>query len=181
MAGRRRKHFKLSGLPPDLLAAVNDRLAAGATYAEVTALVRGEGHDVSPSAVARYGQQFAFVLEEANRTRDWVRTLASETGMDPLEMESGGIKVVLHRLVSAFTQAQDLDKASAIEMARVIGQISRSSAEVEKVRARVLADIQMRLKEAAEAASERVQKRVGGRLTPEELTYIRTELMGLTA
>lgn len=180
-ARKRRKHFKLSGLPPDLLAAVHDRLAEGATYAEVTALVRGEGHDVSPSAVARYGQQFASVLDEASRTRDWVRTLASETGMDPLEMESGGIKVVLHRLVNAFAQSEDLDKASGIEVARAIGQIVRSSAEVEKVRAKVEADNQKRLKEAAEAAANRVEERLttGGKADPETIRYVRTELLGL--
>ncbi len=182
MAGRRR-HFKLSGLPPDLLTAVHDRLAAGATYAEVTALVRGEGHDVSPSAVARYGQQFGAVMEEATRTKDWVRTLASETGMDPLEMESGGIKVVLHRLVNAFAQATDLEKASGIEVARAIGQIARASADVEKVRVQWEAANAKRLKEAAEAAAKRVEERLtsGGKADPETIRYVRTELLGLAA
>lgn len=173
----RRKHHKIGTLAPDLQGAVNDRLAKGETYEDVGAFLRDQGVRIGKSSVGRYGKEFAAQLEAAKQTKEMMRTLVSEVGMDPLEMEKGATKLSLHMMVEALVKAESLGDVDPLAVIKALGQITRSSAHVEQT------SIQFRKEQAKKAteAAERVEKKLSGKVTPETLTYIRTELLGLGA
>jgi hypothetical protein len=178
MLSKRRKHHKIATFPTEVQSAVNDLLAGGVTYEEITHRLRDLGHQVGKSSVARYGKEFAAQLEAAQKTKDFMRTLVDEVGMDPLELESGAIKLSLHRAVETVMKAEATGDEDPMEAIRAIGLLAKSSAHVETVRMKFRAEQKAKAAEAADQVKAIAKK---GGLSDEMIREIEEKVLGIAA
>lgn len=177
MARPRRKHFKIAELPEELQAAINDRLAAGDTYAQITEFIRLDPRrpadiSVSPASVARYGKAYATMAESTRATERFMRSLVTETGLDPMMMERGVIKMCLHMAAEGLASAVSLKDADPMDIIRVVAPVLKASAIVER------STIDVR-KEAKAAAAEITAKARKGGLSEETIREIQERVLGI--
>lgn len=178
MPAGRRKHHKIDGFPPEVRSAVKDLLAAGVTYEDITYRLRDMGHQVGKSSVARYGQAFAAQLEAARQSKDCMRAIVDECGVDPLMMEKGATKLALHMSVEALMKAQSLGDVDPMQVIKSLGHLVRSSAQVERVSIDFRAEQKAKAAEAADQVKAIAKK---GGLSDEMIREIEEKVLGIAA
>ena len=114
--GSRRKHSKITSiLPQGLVEAINERLVAGETYESIAAYVRLQGHEISKSAVGRYGKDFLSKLERLRVVKEQARAIVSEGKDGPaLEMTEAATQLAL-QLIMERLKALALLERSAVQ------------------------------------------------------------------
>ena len=109
----RRKHSKItSALPQDLVQVINERLVDGETYESIAAYIRAQGHEVSKSAVGRYGKDFLSKLERLRVVKEQARAIVSEGKDGPaLEMTEAATQLALQLIMERLVSVENLDDA----------------------------------------------------------------------
>lgn len=172
----RRKHSKItSALPQDLVQVINERLVDGETYESIAAYIRAQGHEVSKSAVGRYGKDFLSKLERLRVVKEQARAIVSEGKDGPaLEMTEAATQLALQLIMERLVSVENLDDAKSSELLKALALLERSAVQREKLK--------MQAKEKAKAAIQQIESRTAGKknLDPETLTFIKEQIYGIT-
>lgn len=134
--GSRRKHSKITSiLPQGLVEAINERLVAGETYESIAAYVRLQGHEISKSAVGRYGKDFLSKLEHLRIVKEQAKAIVSEGKDGPaLEMTEAATQLALQLIMERLVAVEDLNDAKSGELLKALALLERSAVQREKLK-----------------------------------------------
>jgi len=176
----RRKHSKITQLPPEIVEAVNKKLAGGTTYRDIAEWINGmseeTGIEVSHMSVQRYGKDFLTRLEKLRLARDQARAIVEDNKDRPAtEMTEAASNLAVQMIQEYFMKVQneggEIDKG-LIETMKALAQLERSSVAREKLK------LEFRQKaEQAVKAIEETGRQKG--LDAETLTYIKEQVYGI--
>ena len=166
-------------LPAPLREAVNRAVANGATIDEITARIRGEGHDCSRSAVGRYAKTMRDMIRQQQETdraiETWVRALGGRT-----EGQAGLVLIETLRAMTFATMAALNAREEPVSLEE-LGRLSLVQKRIEstdKLRLRLQRE-RAAAKAAAEdaAAAEQARPMKKG-LSPETVAAIDEAVLG---
>lgn len=133
----RRKHSKVEGLPPEIVAAVNEKLTEHHTYDEIAAWLKQLGHGVSKSSIGRYGKDFLTRLERLRVVRDQARAIV-ETDPDApaTEMAEAANQLALQMIMELLMKLPEdaLQEAKLTEVLKALANLERSAVAREKLK-----------------------------------------------
>ena len=161
-------------LPPELLKAVDQAIANGATIDQITARIREGGGTCSRSAVGRYAKEVRDLIRQQQESDRQIETWVRALGERP-EGQAGLILIETLRALALATMAhlsKREEPASTEELARLALVLSRiESADKRRLE---------RERERAAAKAEEARRRVAsqGGLSPEVVAIIRAEVEG---
>jgi hypothetical protein len=167
-----RRHSTVTTELPREIRAEVDRLLLepGVTYDDITEFIKGRGHDISRSAVGRYGKEFMAAYQRLRQVEDQARSLVSEAG-EGLVLEEAASKLFAQQILEALVDNKMVvtDKAKLID---AFAKLQASSTMREKFKSEIA--------NRASSAAEKVEKiaRKGG-LTIETVQAIRREILGI--
>ena len=161
-------------LPPELLKAVDQAIADGATIDEITARIREGGGTCSRSAVGRYAKEVRDLIRQQQESDRQIEAWVQALGERP-EGQAGLILIESLRALALATMAALSNReepASTEELAR----LSLALVRIESADKRRLE----RERERAAAKAEEARRRVAsqGGLSPEVVAIIRAEVEG---
>lgn len=167
--GRIRHRFKVeTELPRELREQFNRLLLEGMTYEEGEAWCRQHGHDISKSAIGRYGKVFFEAYQKVVQFEDQSRALttATEEGM-PMEEAVG--KMLLQRVMEALMDGS-VDIAEAPRLISDVAKLQRSHVAI--------AQWKGELEKRARRAMQNIEKK-SKNIDPDTLRVIKEEIYGL--
>jgi len=167
----RRKHSKIQELPNPIKAAVDNLLAQGFTYAEISAELKSRGHTVSKSTVGRYAKDIAEAARELNLVTEQLRPVLAQVAENPnLELGSVatqmGLMQVIKFLKSEKLEDEENQAAALRSICQAAAQLHRSQAAVEKYR--------LEYREKKAKADKELEKLAAGKgITPDVVARIK--------
>lgn len=174
MGGKKvRKHYAVEDrLPEDIRAQVDRLLIEGATYDEVQAWLDGQGHDISRSAIGRYGKDFLAAYQRLRMVEDQARTLVSEAG-DGLVLEEAASKLFGQQIIEGLVSAK-IDVTTLPRLVSDFAKLAGASVQRERLKAD--------LKNKADKAVKKVEKQLTDLSIPEDkLAYIKEVIYGIAS
>lgn len=159
----RRKHHKIKqDLPPELIAAVNKRLVAGDTYRDVADFLNQKGHEISKSAVGRYGKDFLSRLERLKIVKEQARTIVEESADRPAtEMYEAANQIAVQLIMETLSKAsakKELDEADLIKLMNVLSKLETSGVKREKIKLSYNQGVEAAVKRLKEELREELSK-----------------------
>jgi hypothetical protein len=101
----RRKHSKIDALPNPLKDTVDEMVKANCTYAEIAEYIKGQGHDISVSAVWRYASSLSATLKDLRMAQENFRAILEEIARYPhLDPTEGILRLASHQVLEAIQQ-----------------------------------------------------------------------------
>jgi hypothetical protein len=167
----RRKHSKIKELPEEMISAVNDLIARGKTYEQITGFLKSNGHEIGKSSVGRYAQDFTARMERIQLVSDKMEPFMAKMAEKPnMNMAAMATQMGLMELIE-FIESGEIEneksKANAIAaICDAASRIQRSQAQAEKLR--------LEWTEKAEKAMKKLERLEGGdKLSASSLKQIR--------
>ena len=164
-------------LPAPLREAVNQAIAGGATIDEITARIRGEGHDCSRSAAGRYAKTMRDLIRQQQETdraiEAWARALGDRT-----PGQAGLVLIETLRAMTLATMAALNARGEPVSLEE-LGRLSLVQKRIESTDRLRLQRERAQAKAAAEdaAAAERARPMKKG-LSPETVAAIDEVVLG---
>jgi hypothetical protein len=173
----RRKHHKIQELPPEIVAAVNEWLARGKTYAQIAERLRESGHEVGTSSVGRYHQSITSAARELNLISEQIKPVLAQVRENPnLELGSVAAQIGLVKVIELMNSDKlddEKSRASALSsLCAAASMLQRSQAAAEKYRMEWVKEAQKIKAEIAAAAKD-------DGLTQEKIDRIFQKLTGV--
>ncbi len=178
-----RRHSKMSDLPPELLAQVDQFLLGARTltgkrlrYAHILQYVREKGHDISAAGVGRYAKGRIAELEHVKLVSDQMKGLRESIGDDALALQEGTVQYALSKMAEYLTLLEpgSMLGEEANKIFRALAELQKSSVAREKLK--------MDVRKKTEIAAEQVVKTAkAGGLSDEAAEQIRQKILGVAA
>jgi len=172
-----RKRSKIeTAIPKPVREQVDRLLVEGETYADVAGWLKGQGHDVSRSAIGRYGVRLEKKLASIRASTEAARIIAEAAPDDSDQRSAAVISLVQSDLFEAMLDMQDSGDMEAADRVKVLSQAARAIAEASRAsvaQKKWSEEIGRRL-DALEAS----EAKGAGRLDPETLRAVREALYG---
>ncbi|MDZ4042902.1 MAG: phage protein Gp27 family protein [Eubacteriales bacterium] len=137
MGKNRRKHFKVEGLPDGILEVVNRKLVDGFTYEQITEWVNGLGHDISKSAIGRYGKDFTSRLQRLQVVKDQAKAIVDVSPDAPATEMAEAANQLATQLIMELLMDLDLDDlrgAKITEILKALAKLEASGVRREKLK-----------------------------------------------
>lgn len=78
-----RRHPRIEKLPQEVRREIENKLLDGYTYTQIVDYLKGMGHDVSRSAVGRFGKPFLERFESVRMAKEFAQLLAEDNAERP--------------------------------------------------------------------------------------------------
>jgi hypothetical protein len=157
-------------LPVEVRQETDRLLIEGATYEEISAYLKANGHDISKSSVGRYGKDFLNLYRRIRVMEDKSRALSSEPG--EMALEEAASKLFTGEILELL-MAHTLDIG---EKSRIIGDFAKlQSSSV--ARERLKSDTRKKIDAKLSDLESKARKGTG--LDPETLRRVREEIYGI--
>lgn len=137
MGKHRRKHFKVEGLPDDILEAVNRKLVDGYTYREITEWLNSLGHEISHSAMGRYGKDFTARLQRLQVVKEQAKAIVDVNPDAPATEMAEAANQLATQLIMELLMDLDLDDlrgAKVTEILKALAKLEASGVRREKLK-----------------------------------------------
>lgn len=137
MGKNRRKHFKVEGLPDGILDAVNRKLVDGYTYQQVTDWLNTLGHDISKSAMGRYGKDFTSRLQRLQVVKDQAKAIVDVNPDAPATEMAEAANQLATQLIMEFLmelELTDLQGSKVTEILKALAKLEASGVRREKLK-----------------------------------------------
>ncbi len=172
MAGKVRRHSRIADeLPAELRREVDRLLVEGnVTYDDIQAFLAGKGHDISRSAIGRYGKEFLATYQRLRVIEDQSRTLVSEAG-EGMVLEEAAAKLFAQKIV----EAQLSGDLNILEMPRLVSDFAKLQSST-VARERFKRELQDRVVKTADEAGKIARQ---GGLSDEKAEEIRRKILGI--
>jgi hypothetical protein len=177
-ARHKRTHSSVSKLPPEVQAAITERLNAGATYQDIVDHLHAMGHAVSRSAVGRWGLALRTRQEHLEASADLACLLTEKLGAE--QLEEAATVLALELVVNTLMQHDDITTGDEGLYLPHVTQLLSALARVSTanlVRDKWNADVERKAQEAADAVSR--QARSEG-LSDETVELIKARILGIS-
>jgi len=173
MVERLRTHSRIaSDLPQEVRREVDRLLIEGsATYEEIKAFLASRGHDISKSAIYRYGRKFLIAYRKLRVVQDQSRALVADAGDDAMLLEEAAAKIFAQKIVEAQLEGA-FDVLALPRLLSDFAKLQSSSIMRERLKA------QLR-KKVSVAAEHAVKVARSGGLTEEKAAEIRKKILGI--
>ena len=166
-------------LPAEVRQELNQRLIDGgfAGYSALADWLAEHGHEISRSAVHRYGAALERRIEMLRTATEQAEALVEASGDETGAMADASIRIVQQRFFEALLSAEDgeVDLKALSGAGRAVADAARAGATIRAERRKVLAAAA----ETAERAARESSERAGRPLPPEVLREIRERVYGL--
>lgn len=169
-----RNHSRITDdLPEDIRREV-DRLLMeeSATYDDIRDFLASKGHDISRSAIGRYGKGFMNHVRRLRIIEDKSRTLVSDAG-DGMVLEEAAAKIFSQQIIELLME-EDFEVKNLPRIISDFAKLQTSSALRERMKHEIA--------KAVEKTADDVEKiaKAGG-LTDEKAAVIRKKILGIGA
>ncbi len=137
MARARRKHHKITQLPPEIVEEVNRLLVNGETYEGIAQWLRQKGHEVGKSSVGRYSKDFLNRLERLRVVRDQAKAIVEDDPDAPATQMAEAANNLAMQLVMEILMEADIGSLKGEKLSQVLkaaAQLQRSSVAIEKLK-----------------------------------------------
>lgn len=137
MTKARRKHHKITQLPPEIMEEVNRLLVNGETYEGIAQWLRQKGHEVGKSSVGRYSKDFLSRLERLRVVRDQAKAIVEDDPDAPATQMAEAANNLAMQLVMEILMEADKGKLKEEKLSQVLkaaAQLQRSSVAIEKLK-----------------------------------------------
>lgn len=166
-----RRHSKVdTDLPQEVRAQVDRLLIENATYEDISAFLKGQGHDISKSSIGRYGKAFLVSYQRLRIIEDQSRSLVSAAG-DGLVLEEAGGKLMAKRIIEILLE-KDIDLKKVPDLAIGLASLIKANVGREKFKT----DLSTKITKTADAV-QKIVKRSG--LSDEAAAQIRGKILGI--
>lgn len=163
---------KVLQLPDDLRRALEQRLVAGSfsDYEGLAAWLSEQGYQISKSALHRFGSTFEERLGALKLASEQARAVVAHSPDDEGAMNEALVRLTQEKLFGVLMDLQvEPESLDLQKLARAIADLSRSSVQLKKYRAEVIAKLD---------ALERAQGKGGKTLDGDTLKAVREALYG---
>lgn len=169
-----RRHSSVTTELPREVRAEVDRLLLepGVTYDDITAFLRERGHDISRSAIGRYGKEFMTAYQRLRQVEDQAKSLVSEAG-DGLVLEEAASKLFAQQILEALVN-NSMDVREKAKLIDAFAKLQASSTMREKFKSEIR-------KQVVKVADEAVKTAKKGGLSDEAANEIRKKILGIGA
>lgn len=183
----RRKHSKVTKLPPAIRDAVHGLLLSGKTIDEVIAYLRGmvaqkelaPGEVPSRSGVGRYSQGFIARMERMDLVREQAKAIVERAEGQGLVVEEAAVSLVLNEIMTILMPEKegDIQPKVVASVAMALAKLQSSSATRERAKIEIRKDMARR---AAVTAKEvgRLAKSQG--LSANAVDEIKKKILGIS-
>lgn len=166
---------KVLALPDDVRRDLEARLIGGGfqAYDELTFWLKGQGYEISRSAIHRYGSKLDQRISELKRSTDQARALVQAAPDDSADMSEALMRLLQEKLFTCLMEMDvDPEAASLGAIAKAMAPLARASISLKKHAAEVA--------EKARAAADAVDAiaRKGG-LSADSANDIRAAILGI--
>jgi hypothetical protein len=172
MAEKVRRHSRIGDeLPAELRREVDRLLVEGnVTYDDIQAFLAEKGHDISRSAIGRYGKEFLARYQRLRIVEDQSRTLVSEAG-EGMILEEAAAKLFAQKIV----EAQLSGELDIMELPRLVSDFAKLQSST-VARERFKRDMAKK----AEKAIDTIEKKAKTLDIPAELLdVVKREIYGI--
>ncbi|SHJ60011.1 phage protein Gp27 family protein [Desulfofundulus thermosubterraneus] len=126
--GKRRKHFKVETLPPEIVEAINRKLVEGYTYQQLANWLNQMGHPVGKSSLARYGKDFLSRLERLRVVKEQARAIVEVNPDAPATEMAEAANQLATQLIMEFLMQVDLDDLAQAKVTEVLKALAKLEA-----------------------------------------------------
>lgn len=170
----RRKHSKINReLPAELVVEINAKLVEGHTYQEIADWLSQMGHQVSKSAVGRYGKDFLTRLERLKQVREQARAIIEDSGDRPAtEMHEAANELAVQLIMETLMQVENLEGEKISELLKALAQLERSAVSRENLKLEYQKKVQQAVSKIEQTAQEKG-------LDEETLRIIKEQVYGI--
>ncbi len=167
-----RNHSRIvDDLPPDVREMVDRLLIEGKyTYDDIREFLSEKGHDISRSAIGRYGKNYLNFYQSVRIAREQAKTLMANPG-DGMILEEAITQGFGKQLVEMLING-DIDLRASTRILSDFAKLQTSSA----LRERMKAETSKKVEKALENIEAKIEKK---HLAPETMKIIRDEFYGL--
>lgn len=166
----------ISLLPEECKAELNRRLISGgfSNYEGLSEWLRGQGFDISRSAVHRHGQQFEAQLEAIKIATEQAKAIAQTVGDDENALGDALTRLAQQKAFKALLELDEdkNEELSLADLGRMIATLNHSSVAVKRYRSQV----QDKLAKTAEIIAKTVKKEG---LSEDTAAQIRAQILGI--
>jgi hypothetical protein len=170
-----RRHSSIEReLPGEIREQVHRLLIEDATYDEIRDWLASEGHDISRSAIGRYGKRFMETLRSVRQADDQAKALVSEAGGDGLVLVEA-----VSKLLSAAALKQASGKLAPKDLnflTMAFAKLQTAVVNMERLKRSFQEDV---VKKAASAAEEAARTAKKGGLSDQLVEEIKATITGV--
>ena len=166
---------KITQLPDALRAELERRLITGgfANYRDLSDWLRGQGYEISRSAINRFGQDFEAKCEAIRVATEQAKAIVATVGDDEGNMNEALIRLIQQLSFDILIKNQDADIASLLpKMGVMVAKLSKASVDQKKW----MTDVKKKAEKAVENIEEKLKSQ---KLDPEALRVVREEIYGI--
>lgn len=166
---------KIALLPEDIRAELERRLITSgfSNYDAIAAWLREQDADISRSAVARFGQDFAAKCEAIKQATEQAKAIVATVGDDEGNMNEALIRLIQQLSFDILIKNQDADIAALLpKMGVMVAKLSKASVDQK----RYMADVRGKAAKAADDVAKTARK---GGLSEKTAEEIRKKILGI--
>ena len=166
---------KITQLPDDIRCELERRLIIGgfSDYAALESWLRERGHEISRSAIHRFGQDFEAKCEAIKLATEQAKAIVTVVGDDEGSMNEALIRLIQQLSFDILIKNQDADIASLLpKMGGMVAKLSKASVDQKKW----MAEVREKTKTAADEVVK-VAKSEG--LSNAKAEEIRRKILGI--
>lgn len=166
---------KITLLPDALRSELERRLITGgfSNYRDLSEWLRGQGFEISRSAINRFGQDFEAKCEAIRVATEQAKAIVATVGDDEGNMNEALIRLIQQLSFDILIKNQDADIASLLpKMGIMVAKLSKASVDQKKW----MTDVKKKAEKAVENIEEKLKSQ---KLDPEALRVVREEIYGI--
>lgn len=111
MSKKKRRHYAIEKLHPDIKEAVDEMIKADFTYKEIVDYIRSTGNNISKSAVQRYASNLMETLQALRMTQANFRAMMEETSKYPdIDYTESILRLLSSQMLEAMNNLSDEEK-----------------------------------------------------------------------
>jgi hypothetical protein len=127
-------HGKVERLPAELRQAVENQLAQGATYTEITQYLSKMGEQVSVSAVGRYAAPYIKQLDALRAARQYAKMITEDNPDRPsTEIHEAANAIATQQLMACLLDENTSDKDRA-RLMNIVANLQKAQVSNEKIK-----------------------------------------------
>jgi hypothetical protein len=131
---KNRSHPKIGKLPPELQRIIEDKLLDSFTYQQIAEYLKGLGHEISESAVYRFGAPFLKTFEHLRAARAAAR-LVAEDNIDrpPTELQEAN-NALASQLIMLSLVDENMDADDKLKNVKLIAALQQAQVQNERLK-----------------------------------------------
>ena len=134
MSKNRSQHGKVAQLPDELRKMVEVKLLEGYTYQQMSDHLKDLGHDISRSAVHRFGQPFLAKFESVRMAKEYAQLLAEDNAERPTTELHEANNALISQMIMEILVDPNMSLKEKTKLYRAISELQNSQTATERLK-----------------------------------------------